>query len=80
MIKRIIKKLERLFFNLLKFDTLGYDFVTPKSQNVDQVRAELLNGYFQSQPGFLRIIIIKVYLFLKKSALFVIRRCIKRGR
>lgn len=77
--KSMFKKIERAFFDVLKFDLSGYNYVMPASTSAKKIRLELLDGYFQSQPGLIRNIIIKIYLFIKKSILFVLRRLMRRG-
>jgi len=74
-----VKKMERLLFNVLRFDVDGYLYVRPRTNDKKKLHSELIDGYFHSQPGAMRTFFIRVYLFIKKTLLFVIRR-IKRLR
>lgn len=75
--RKVVNKIERKLFDLLKFDTLGYDYQKPKSKDPDEIRLVLLNDYFKRQPGLLRISVVKIYLFVKKSVRFVLRRILR---
>lgn len=75
--RKAVSKIERKLFDLLKFDTLGYDYKKPKSKNPDEIRLVLLDDYFRRQPGLLRTSLVKIYLFVKKSIRFVLRRILR---
>jgi hypothetical protein len=75
--RKIIKRIERKLFDLLRFDTLGYDYSKPEEDDPDKLRLILLDDYFKNQPGFFRVYFIKVYLFTKKSVRFVLRRALR---
>jgi hypothetical protein len=73
-VKKKIKKVERKFFDFLKFDTLGYTYVKPDETDPSQLRRLLIDDYFKNQPSVVSVVIVCSYLFLKKALLFVLRR------
>lgn len=73
-LKKSIKKIERKFFDLFKFDMLGYRYKKPQSNKPRELRLALLEDYFKNQPSGVGVAVIGCYLFFKKSALFVLRR------
>ena len=79
-LKKLFKFIERRFFNLLKFDLVGYRYKKPKETDVTKLRLLLVDDYFAYQPGLFRIAILSGYLFVKKAVLFVLRRLVRIGR
>lgn len=73
-LKKTIKKGERKFFDMLKFDTLGYPYKRPNGEDPNELRRILVAGYFKNQPGAISVSIISCYLFIKKALLFILRR------
>lgn len=79
-VKRTLKKGERKFFDVLKFDRLGYRYKRPEGNNPDELRQILIADYFNNQPSAISVAIISCYLFIKKSLLFVLRRVKRMAR
>jgi len=79
-IKSFIKRIEIAWFRILKFDSPSYDYELPKSiKGERELHQSLIDSFFQEQPGVIRVLITKVYLFLKKCIRFgfkMIRRVV----
>ena len=79
--KSYIKRIEIIWFRVLRFDSPSYDYRLPKKNKDARVlHQQLIDSFFKEQPGVVRTFITKVYLFVKKCIRFgfkTVRRVIR---
>jgi hypothetical protein len=76
-IKKTFKKGEITLFKALRFDSPSYDYKFLEGNDEAQLHLKLVESYFQEQPGAIRVLLTKSYLFIKKTLKFTLRK-IKR--